>query len=164
MVQVRGRSYAQDLRDRVLAADELSSGQAAERFSVSASYVIKARQRRDRTGVLTTKPRGYRRPPRVAGLEPAIRAQVEQQPSATLDDLRAWLLGAHGVSVSVGTMWKALHNLSLTLQKKSIRAAEQARADVAAARDAWRELQYTLNLERLVFLDETWTNTRRPTS
>lgn len=117
MVWVRGRSYSQDLRDRVLAADELSSGQAAERFSVRASYVIKARQRRDRAGVLTTKPRGYRRPPRLAGLEPAIQSEVERRPSATLDDLRAWLLGAHSVSVSVGTMWKALRDLGLTLKK-----------------------------------------------
>lgn len=117
MVRVRGRSYAQDLRDRVLAADGLSSGQAAERFLVSESYVVKARQRRARTGVLTTKPRGYRRPARVAGLEPMIRAEVEQRPSATLDDMRAWLLGTHGVSVSMGTMWKALRDLGLTLKK-----------------------------------------------
>lgn len=117
MVRVRGRSYAQDLRDRVLAADELSSGKAAEHFSVSASYVIKARQRRDRTGVLTTKPRGYRKPPLVAGLEPVIRLEVERRPSATLDDLRAWLLGTHGVSVSMGTMWTALRDLGLTLKK-----------------------------------------------
>lgn len=114
---VRGRSYAQDLRDRVLAVDELSSRDAAERFSVSESYVVKVRQRRDRTGVLTTKPRGYRRPPRVAGLEPMIRAEVERRPSATLDDLRAWLLGTHRVSVSMGTMWKALRDLGLTLKK-----------------------------------------------
>ena len=45
----RGRSYSQDLRERVLAADELSARQAAARFAVSVSYVIKARQRRPRT-------------------------------------------------------------------------------------------------------------------
>ena len=57
MVWQRGRSYSQDLRDRVLAADDLSSRAAAARFAVSVSYVIKARQRRDRTGSLSTKPR-----------------------------------------------------------------------------------------------------------
>jgi transposase len=45
------------------------------------------------------------------------------------------------------------------IQKKTFQAAEQERADVAAARRAWRELQPKLNPEKLVFLDETWTTT-----
>lgn len=114
---VRGRSYSQDLRERVLAADDLSAREAAARFSVSASYVIKARQRRDRTGVLTTKQRGYRRAERVAGLESLIVHEVERRPSATLADLRAWLLAEHGVSLSTGTMWRAVRKLGLTLKK-----------------------------------------------
>ncbi len=113
----RGRSYSQDLRERVLAADELSARQAAARFAVSISYVIKARHRRDRTGVLTTKRRGYRRPERVAGLEPLIVREVGRRPSATLAELRAWLLSEHGVSLSTGTMWRAVHKLGLTLKK-----------------------------------------------
>jgi transposase len=40
-----------------------------------------------------------------------------------------------------------------------LRAAEQARADIASAREQWRKLQRRLNPERLVFLDETWTKT-----
>jgi transposase len=44
-------------------------------------------------------------------------------------------------------------------EKKSIRAAEQTRPDVAAARKLWRRLQRRLKPERLVFLDETWTKT-----
>lgn len=117
MVWQRGRSYSQDLRERVLAADDLSSRQAAERFCVSISYVIKARQRRDRSGVLTSKPRGHRRVPLVAGFEALIVREVERQPCATLADLRAWLLATHGVSVSIGTMWKTLRHLQLTLKK-----------------------------------------------
>ena len=117
MASQRGRSYSQDLRERVLAADGLTSRQAAERFSVSVSYVIKARQRRDRTGVLTTKPRGYRRPPRLAGLDQEIAGHVEQHSSATLADVRAWLASTRGVSVSTGTMWRTLRKLGLTLKK-----------------------------------------------
>jgi len=45
------------------------------------------------------------------------------------------------------------------MQKKSLRAAEQDRADVAASRAAWRALQPKLAPERLVFIDETWTKT-----
>jgi transposase len=40
-------------------------------------------------------------------------------------------------------------------QKKSERAAEQDRPDVAKARDEWRVSQPDLNPERLVFIDET---------
>lgn len=113
----RGRSYSQVLRERVLATDGLSARQVAERFAVSVSYVIKARQRRDRTGMVTTKRRGYRRPERVAGLEPLIVREVERRPSATLAELRAWLLSEHGVSLSTGTMWRAVRKLGLTPKK-----------------------------------------------
>jgi transposase len=126
----RGRSYSQDLRDRVLAADALTSRQAAERFSVSVSYVIKARQRRDRTGALTTKPRGYRRPARLAGLGEAIAVEVRQRPSATLADLCAWLASTRGLSVSTGTMWTTLRQLGLTL-KKSRSAPPSRRAPIS---------------------------------
>jgi transposase len=117
MAWQRGRSYSQDLRERVLAADELTSRQAAARFAVSVSYVIKARQRRDRTGELTTKRRGYHRTPRLSGLDAVIVAEVERRPSSTLADLRGWLTSTHGVSISTGTMWRALRQLGLTLKK-----------------------------------------------
>ena len=90
MAWQHGRSYSQDLRDRVLAADALTSRQAAARFAVSVSYVIKARQR-DRTGALTTKTCGYRRAPGLSGLDEVIVAEVERRLSATLADLREWL-------------------------------------------------------------------------
>jgi DDE superfamily endonuclease len=44
-------------------------------------------------------------------------------------------------------------------EKKTLHAAEQARADIAEARRRWRDLQPKLNAARLVFLDETWTKT-----
>jgi transposase len=44
--------------------------------------------------------------------------------------------------------------------KKSIRAAEQDRPDVAAARTAWADNQPKLDPDRLVFIDETGTSTK----
>ena len=38
-------------------------------------------------------------------------------------------------------------------------AAEQLRPDVALARQAWRERQPILAMERLIFIDETWSKT-----
>src|SRR5512132_1303101 len=43
--------------------------------------------------------------------------------------------------------------------KKSVRAAEQDRPDVAAARDEWVQRQADLDPEALVFIDETGTST-----
>jgi transposase len=45
------------------------------------------------------------------------------------------------------------------LQKKTLRAAEQERPDVAEQRALWRGRQIELDPERLVFLDETWATT-----
>jgi len=45
-------------------------------------------------------------------------------------------------------------------KKKSLRAAEQDRADVARARRRWIRQQRWLNSSRLVFLDETAVNTK----
>ena len=44
-------------------------------------------------------------------------------------------------------------------RKKTIRAAEQDRPDVARRRSAWRRIQPTINPERLIFIDETWAKT-----
>src|SRR5258705_8611808 len=44
--------------------------------------------------------------------------------------------------------------------KKSLRAAEQKRADVARARRRWMREQGTLYTTRLVFIDETAANTK----
>jgi hypothetical protein len=59
-----------------------------------------------------------------------------------------------GYSPSIGCLWNRLKFLKLPL-KKSERAAEQDRSDVAQARDEWRASQSELNPERLVFIDET---------
>jgi transposase len=77
--------------------------------------------------------------------------------------LQAWLAEEHNVKVSIGCLWKWLRQLGLTLKKKSLRGAEQDRADIAEARDEWRAGQPDLNPENLVFIlvfiDETGAKT-----
>jgi transposase len=46
------------------------------------------------------------------------------------------------------------------VQKKTAHAAEQQRADVKAARQAWFDGQLDLDPEKLVFIDETGTSTK----
>src|SRR4051794_34827 len=97
----RGQTYAQDLRDRVLALDHLPARAVAERFTVSVSYVIKARQRRERTGAVTPRPQ---KPPVARKLVhhyEALRKRVRQVPDATLAEHREWLAETHGVSAAL---------------------------------------------------------------
>jgi len=117
----RGQTYSQDLRDRVLAADDESAREVAERLGVSVSYVIKARQRRDREGRLTAGPRRSGSRPVLADHHAAIDAHVREHPDATLEERRAWLLHMFGVSVSIGTMWNTLRRLKMTLKKRPSR-------------------------------------------
>ena len=117
MVWRRGQTYSQDLRERVLAAADLSARQAAERFAVSVSYVIKARQRLARTGAFTPRPQ---KPPvarKLVHLHEALQARVEQAPDATLAEHREWLFETYGVTVGLTTIWKTLVQLKLTLKK-----------------------------------------------
>ena len=116
----RGRAYSQDLRDRVLSADGIGSGWVAGRFGVSASYVVKARQRRDRLGEVTSGAQRSHTPPKLAGRGDDITVQVARQPDMTLDELRAWILAELGISVSISTAWKTLRRLKLTLKKRPL--------------------------------------------
>ena len=85
-----GQAYSTDLRLRVLSASG-SARETAERFGVSVSYVVKARQRRDRAAEMTARPQRCRMQRQLAGLHDAIAAHVRERPDATLNELRAWL-------------------------------------------------------------------------
>lgn len=119
----RGQAYSQDLRERVLAAGELSARQAADRFGVSVSYVVKARQRRDRHGLLTPGPQRSWTPRKLAAHHAAIEAHVCGHRDATLAELCAWVRAEFGVSVSIATMWNTLRRLGLTLKKSAWKQA-----------------------------------------
>ena len=123
----RGRAYSQDLRDRVLAAVDggMSAYAAAALFHVSVSYIYKALDRRERTGETSARPQRCQLGRTLEAYHEAIRSAVAARPDATLDELRAWLLEAHGVSASQGGMWNTLDRLGLTL--KTRRATLQSR-------------------------------------
>ena len=157
MLWRRGKSYSQDLRERVLAAadDGEPVGRIATMLRVSVSYVSKVLSRCRLTGQRTARPQCCHVAPKLSGLYPAILAQVNSRPDATIGELRAWLLETHEISVSTGLMNKTLAALDLTFKRKSLHAAEQAREDVAKARVEWRQQQPELTPSRLVFIDES---------
>ena len=115
----RGKSYAQDLRDRVFAAadDGEPVGRIATMLRVSVSYVSKVLTRRRLTGETTARPQCCHVAPKLGGLYAAIEAQVANRPDATIAELRVWLLETHNISASAGLMNKTLAALDLTFKK-----------------------------------------------
>lgn len=119
MLWQRGKSYSQDLRERVFAAadDGEAVGQIAAMLRVSVSYVSKVLSRRRLTGETTARPQRCHVEAKLSGLHPAILEQVGRRPDATIAELRAWLLATHKVSASTGLMNKTLAALDLTFKK-----------------------------------------------
>ena len=105
--------------------------------------------RRRITGEATARRSGGGPKPKLALHDDALRERIAAEPDITLAELQAWLLAERKVKVSVGCLWNRLNFLSRS-PKKSERAAEQDRPDVAQARNEWRASQGQLNPERLV--------------
>jgi hypothetical protein len=55
-------------------------------------------------------------------------------------------------------LWHFLQHEGVTF-KKSLRASEQDRPDVARRRERWKARQARIDPRRLVFIDETWAKT-----
>ena len=119
MLWRHGKSYSQDLRERVFAAadDGEPVGRVAMMLRVSVSYVSKVLSRRRLTGQETARPQRCHVAPKLSGLHPAILARVTSRPDATIAELRAWLLETHKVSASTGLMNMTLAALDLTFKK-----------------------------------------------
>jgi transposase len=119
MLWQRGKSYSQDLRERVFAASDDGEpvGRIATVLRVSVSYVSKVLTRRRLTGQTTARPQRCHVAPKLGGLYAAIEAQVANRPDATIAELRAWLLETHKISASTGLMNKTLAALNLTFKK-----------------------------------------------
>jgi transposase len=119
MLWRRGKSYSQDLRERVFASadDGEPVGRIAAMLRVSVSYVSKVLSRRRLTGQTAALPQRCHVVPKLVDLHPAILAEVTSRPDATIAELRAWLLATHKVSASTGLMNKTLAALDLTFKK-----------------------------------------------
>lgn len=111
-------TYSMDLRDRVVAACDAggsSRAEIAEEFGVSPAWIRRLLQRRRETGQygpLTTK-RG-RKPIFVGRLRERLEELVEQQPDATLEELRDRV----GVTCTLAAVCKSLQRLGYRRKKR----------------------------------------------
>src|SRR4051795_2138342 len=147
---------SQDLRGRIVRAVEGGSTmrQAARRFAVSASAAIKLMQRVRQTGSLAPAKIGGSRRPLLERHADALRAIASRQPGITLREIKA-ALAARGIMVkALSTIADMLHRLGLSHKKKSLRASEQDRPDVARHRSRWRGWQRYIDGGRFVLIDE----------
>ena len=108
------RPYSQDLRERVIAALEAggqSQAEIAEPFAVSLPTLEKWWRRWRQTGSCTARPHagGVRRALR--DCEDFLRAEIQKQPDATLDELCARAAEAAGVKASPSMMCRELQEL-----------------------------------------------------
>ncbi len=157
-----------DLRERAVAVVDggLSRRQAAARFGVSAASVIRWCRRREASGSLApARQGGDRKSKRIEAHADFILAEVAAAPDVTLDELRTKLVDAHGARFGLTTIWRFFDRRGITYKKRQrtppmLRQAQQQRADVRAAREAWFEGQLDLDPDKLVFIDETGTTTK----
>src|SRR5512137_1100009 len=135
----------------------MSRNEAADVFSVAISTAVKWMQRLRDTGSSAAKPRGGSTS-RLEQHTERLLAIVKERPDATLKEIVA-VLRKQGIRTSQTALWRFLDRHNITCKKKSLRAAEQKRKDVARARRKWIREQGFLDPAKLVFIDETSVNT-----
>jgi len=127
-------SYSQDLRDRVLWALERGERPTAiaRRLEVSRVWVYQVRKRKQATGLRSSFPIGGHRRSRIADMEVALRAWIEQQPDLALTEI-CDRLAERGVSIKIGALWHQLNKWGLTFKKNPARQRARARGRAAKA-------------------------------
>jgi transposase len=93
----------------------MSAPQAAQKYSVSPSWIRRLLQRRRQTGETAPRPQRRGRLPLWRTHAEPIRQAVRDQPDATLAELRQRL----GLACALSTLWAAVAALGLRLKKKS---------------------------------------------
>jgi len=153
-------SYSKDLRVRVIQAveDGETARGAARHFVIGNSTAIRWAKRWRETGSVEARSvKGQSRSP-LKKHEEWLLDLVRREPDLTLEE--SSFACSMSVSRKRGSVQCGGSSTAMaSALKKSVRAAEQDRPDVAAAREAWAQNQASLDPDCLVFIDETGTST-----
>ena len=110
-----------DLRQRVLAAYQDKEGSMrhlSERFKVSLSFVRDLTRQYRQTVTVAPKPHGGGAIAKLGVAQlPIVRALVDDQPDALLEELCERFAEKTGVMVSISTMHRTVHRLKLSVKK-----------------------------------------------
>lgn len=120
------KAYSNDLRRKILERYQrggVSLLELAERFGVSHGYTKKIRKQQLRTGQMERSAyRSGRRSRVTPEIETQLRAWVQKQPDATLQELQDRLQQSQSLYLSIGRLWWVLRQLKLRLKKNAPRS------------------------------------------
>ncbi|WSH60578.1 IS630 family transposase (plasmid) [Rhizobium ruizarguesonis] len=159
-----GKPHPIELRVRVVAFVEEGNShrEAARHFRVSPRFINNMMILHRTSGSLAPARQGHAPSGgKLAAHGKWIAERVADNGEVTLDELCVELAG-RGVLVHRATVGRFLNRLGLS-NKKSLRASEQLRPEIASARELWIERRrrfFNKALAQLVFIDETSTNTK----
>ncbi len=156
------KPYSIDLRQKIVDAysnQEGSYRQLAQHFRVSFSFVKRLMKRYKDTGKIEPKPHGGGQQSKLKAehLE-TLRQVVEEDNDAILEELCELFYQKTQLRVSRATMGRSVEKLNLTRKKKTFYATERDTPRVRKLRQEIRQLLQQINLENLVFVDETGVN------
>ncbi len=124
------------------AAAATSRRQAAARFGVGIATSIRWMAALAATGTVAPRPQGRTRRSKLDPHEAFLRDLIAKQDDITLEEMRARLLAARGLTVGLGTLWSFLDARGLTYKKRAIISfAHTGLAAFAAAKGAASEQQ-----------------------
>ena len=136
--------YSQDLRERILTDSDagVPVEDLVEHYDISRSWTYALLKQRRETGSIS--PKNPRRGPtlKLAPYEQEVRQLVNDHPDATLEELHAMLPNKD--EVTVVTLHNFLHRLKIPWKKR----LSKQRNNIE------KKLQKTLDIKRLVFIDE----------
>jgi transposase len=110
------QAYSMDLRVRVMADvdRELPTVEVAKKYSVSPGWIRKLKRFRRETGSFAARTQRVSHATKLDPELPRLQKLVEEQPDATLQELRSAL----GIQVGLATIWRALQRLGITFKKR----------------------------------------------
>jgi len=119
MTRKSGLPYSMDLRERVLALyDEgLKTQKVARQLKVSPAWARRIKQWRNEGKSIAPKPVGGSKPKLDEIARRALARFVDEQPDATLEELRARIASELKITISIGALWETLRVMKLSLKK-----------------------------------------------
>ncbi|MGG6242917.1 IS630 family transposase [Nodosilinea sp. AN01ver1] len=156
------KAYSLDFREKIIDVyftEHVSVRKLAQRFGVSKSFVETLLKRLRETGDILPKPHGGGVQPKLNAEQlKLVKALVDADNDATLDELRGRLAAETSILMSRSSMGRIVQKLELTRKKKTLYATEAASARVRQARVEYWQAIRDVAAENLVFMDEAGVN------
>jgi transposase len=111
------RAYSMDLRERVWADCQggMTTPAVDQKYSVSASWVRRLKQRQKATGSIAPRPPSPGRPVTLAAHDARVRQLVRADPDATLAELRQRL----GLKIGLSALSAYLRKIEISFKTRS---------------------------------------------